>query len=103
MMMTAKTMMKMALAEVDKLPSQRHFAGKQKKKRQKVRQFRPMLGHVTQKTKRAAKSSVAGGFLQRANSMRSKNRKPNPNKLAPMLLFCYYLNIIIIFIIIAKW
>lgn len=39
------------------------------------------------KTKRAAKSSVAGGFLQCANSMRSKNRKPN-NKL--FILFNYY-------------
>lgn len=47
-MVTSMTMMKMALAEVDKLPRQRHFVGKQRKKRQKVRQFRLMLGHVTQ-------------------------------------------------------
>lgn len=56
-----RTMMKMALAEVDELQSQRHFAGEQRKKRQKVRQFRLMLGHVTQRANHAAKSSVAGG------------------------------------------
>lgn len=59
-MTTAMMMMKTTLAEVDELQSQRHFASKHRKKRQKVRQFRLMLGHVTQTTNHVAKSSVAG-------------------------------------------
>lgn len=57
----AMTMMKMALAEVDERQNLRHFVGKQRQKRQKVWQFKLTLGHLTQNTNHAVKSSVAGG------------------------------------------